>query len=77
LTNWVDQNAAVKSDLSKRASVLSRQVSQRRSTSGYDLSHQDGGAQHEHSEDEHDQLSHEEDEESSARGRVEERPQVA
>lgn len=43
LTNWVTQNASVKSNLSQRSRTLSQRRKNRRQGEGVDLTHQDGG----------------------------------
>lgn len=86
LTNWIEQNAAVKSNLSTRARTLSQRRQKNRE--GVDLSHQDqpldnrdswmaAGEHAQNYDEEEDGELDDEKPESEARGREEDRAEVA
>ena len=88
LTNWVEQNAAVKSKLSTRARTLSQRRTNRNKEEGVDLSGQDQGmenrgsdlwvpaSQHEGEGEYDDDEEADLEDEKADRGREEERAQV-
>ena len=90
LTNWVEQNAAVKSKLSTRARTLSQRRHNRHQGEGVDLAHQDQpmegsresglwipASQHQGGEGDEDDYDEEDEKASETRGREEERAQAA